>query len=228
MKPGDPDDSAGVIDITSDNEPESSPSRAKRQNSSSPTTGANVDMVDVQSGPPSSSTEADGDDDFDIDALVREEEERLAKMKYNSSAAVASSSAQPSASPTAPAPKATYINAGADDDEAMWDELNGLGDESFLPPPPPPAHTDDEDMWDVVREMDTATDVQQPYVPPPPPPPEPEHALPGLEAANENGGGAGAGDTSTVEESAGEDKELVGEEKEKRPTNDDDWDDMYL
>jgi replication fork protection complex subunit Csm3/Swi3 len=227
MKPGDPDDSAGVIDITSDNEPESPPSRAKRQKSSSPTTDANADMVDVQSGPPSSSTEADGDDNFDIDALLREEEERLAMMKYNSSAAVASSSAQASASPVALAPKTTYINAGADDDEAMWDELNGLGDESFSLPPPPLAHADDEDMWDVVREMDTATDVQQPYVLPPPSPP-PKHALPVLQAANENGGGGGSRYTSTVEESTGEDKELVGEEKERRPTNADDWDDMYL
>jgi len=63
--------------MTSDNEPES-PSRAKRQKIiNRPQLIANVDMVNVQSGPPSSSTEADGDDNFDIDALVREEEEAV-------------------------------------------------------------------------------------------------------------------------------------------------------
>jgi hypothetical protein len=248
MKPedltGDPD-APGIIDLTSDIEPDSSPSRKKQRRSSSPTT--DVDMVNVPSGPPSSGTEVD-DDDFDIDALVKEEEERLAQMKDNSSAATTSFSPRALA---ALAPKATYRDAEADDDdEAMWDELNGLGDELISPPPPPlstgltptaptalppplTAPGGDEDMWDVVREMDAGMDVQQPYIPPPPPPHveevqvEPEHApstAAGAESANGNGDSVGG--TNTVEQV--KEKELVEEGKGTRPTNDDDWEDMYL
>jgi replication fork protection complex subunit Csm3/Swi3 len=258
MKPEDPDlgnaDTTGVIDLTSDIEPEaSSPSRAQQirpsKVPSSPTTDADADVnmdLDVHSRPPSSSTEVD-DDDFDIDALIKDEEERLAKMRAASSASASTSSPSVATAPVISVPqtaKATSRDTGADDDEeAMWDELNGLGDESIPPPPPPPPamptsvpHDEDEDMWDVVREMDAGIDdvQQRPYVPPPPPTPPPpvveeihvSQPEPQSENAPSSANVIASGHSNAVDEDA--DKAEDKEKEEKRPTNDEDWEDMYL
>jgi hypothetical protein len=238
MKPEDNADSTGVIDLTSDIEPDSasSPSRAnqKRPSSPSPATRADVDadvnMDEADASQPPSTNEAD-DGDFDIDALMTEEEERLAKMRAESSASASAASPSVVAAVLAPQTvKATYRDAGTDDDdEAMWAELNGLEDDSFPPSPPPPraapAQTlpdEDEDMWDVVREMDTGMEdaQQQPYVPPPPPIEEVQIPLPEPEVALST-----VNISANVDEEA-EEKQLVCEEK--RATNDEDWEDMYL
>lgn len=243
MKPEDHADSSGVIDLTSDIEPDtaSSPSRPnpKRPPKSSLSTTTDADVMDMDedapSRPPSSVTEVD-DDDFDIDALMNDEEEKLAKMWAASSAATSSSTSAPAnVSGPAPQAQATYNDAVADDDEAaMWDELNGLGGGSYPPPSPlPPAvrvqvpPDEDEDIWDVVRGINSGKDgvEERPYIPPPPPP------LPlsvsESEPAPTTVNGIGGGDSNTVGEVAGNDKEVASEEK-KGTNDDDDWEDMYL
>lgn len=214
-----------MIDLTSDIETDSSPTRAKHKQkplNSSPRAAnersVDVDMDLMDAAPPSSSTEPD-DDQFDIDALMREEEEeRLAKMREASSAA---------------APKTTY-KPGADyDEEAMWDELNGMGmaGDSLSPPPVVQVPTD-EDMWDIVREMDADVDVaQESYVQLLPLPPQSEHTNPTPEPQPElppTTDGGESGDSTTVP-SVNEGREgTANEGEETRPTNDEDWDDMYL
>jgi replication fork protection complex subunit Csm3/Swi3 len=104
---------------------------------------------------PPSSSEAE-DDDFDIDAVVREEEKRLAAFR-----------AQRSVSPAPPAPKARYKilppEDGMDiDEEAMWNDLEIFDDSIPNPAPPPPKSSEpslsvadqDEEMWDMVRELE--------------------------------------------------------------------------
>ncbi|KAG2357674.1 replication fork protection component Swi3-domain-containing protein [Suillus spraguei] len=105
--------------------------------------------------PPSSEAE---DDDFDIDAVVREEEKRLAAFR-----------AQRSVSPAPPAPKAKYkilppeVADGMEiDEEAMWNDLEIFDDQIRNPTPPPPKSSkpsllvddQDEEMWDMVRELE--------------------------------------------------------------------------
>lgn len=105
---------------------------------------------------PPSSSEAE-DDDFDIDAVIREEEKRLAALR-----------AERSVSPAPPAPKARYKSLPTEvadgtsiDEEAMWDHFEAFDDPILSPvPPPPKSHgpsliaDDDEEMWDMVRELE--------------------------------------------------------------------------
>lgn len=122
-----------------------------------------IDSVDasgdsVLSRPPSlpPSSSEDEDDDFDIDAVIREEEKRLAALR-----------AERSASPAPPAPKARYKslpNEVADgtsiDEEVMWNDLDAFDDPILDPIRPPPKGSgpslvvDDEEMWDMVRELE--------------------------------------------------------------------------
>lgn len=220
MKPEDATDQndENVVDLTSDIEPDSSPSginqKVQPPRSSSPTTDIDMDM-DLPSRPPSSATDFD-DDDYDIDALLKEEEERLEKIR-----AAAASTSVSSGNTTIPKPTATYRNASTeDDDEAMWAELNDVDGDSAPAPAnsaPKVAHTDeDDDMWDIMGDTVTA-----PYVPPSPP-----HIANGqishpdqepMAAAN---GSMGHGGVDNAEE--------ITKPVEIRPTNDEDWDDMYL
>ncbi|KAG1891075.1 Swi3-domain-containing protein [Suillus subluteus] len=106
---------------------------------------------------PPSSSEAE-DDDFDIDAVVREEEKRLAAFR-----------AQRSVSPAPPAPKAKYKTLPPEvademdiDEEAMWNDLEIFDNPIPNPAPPPPKSSkpsllvddQDEEMWDMVRELE--------------------------------------------------------------------------
>ncbi|KAG2157167.1 replication fork protection component Swi3-domain-containing protein [Suillus clintonianus] len=141
VKPGENDDD-DVIDLTDPNI-----ESTKNDDSSSSR---------APSLPPSSS-EAE-DDDFDIDAVVREEEIRLAAFR-----------AQHSVSPAPPAPKAKYkilppeVADGMDiDEEVMWNDLEIFDDPISNPAPLPPksnkpsllADDQDEEMWDMVRELE--------------------------------------------------------------------------
>ena len=106
----------------------------------------------IPTRPPSSASEhASVDDDFDIDAFIRSEADHAVS--------------QPAPPASAPKAKHTYGRLKEHpgltaEDETMWDEL--VGDEPVLaptakPPGAVPAERlfdEDEDMWDVVREME--------------------------------------------------------------------------
>ncbi|KAH7914681.1 replication fork protection component Swi3-domain-containing protein [Hygrophoropsis aurantiaca] len=146
-KPGyDEDD---VIDLTSGPEEglDAPRSDAEEKNASS----------GPASLPPSSEAEDDYDD-FDIDAVIREEEQRLAVMR-------AANASEPTPQTTS---KGTYRSQPTTDsmdidEDAMWDDLEAFNKSS--PPSAPQidgtrtseksvTHDQDEDMWDVVRELE--------------------------------------------------------------------------
>lgn len=227
MKPEDLDDDA---EADAEELPEaSSQPRAVHSKSSSPVTDLDVEMeMDGISRPPSSTTELDAEDDFDIDALIREEEAKTQKLK----AANASASASPGPSgQRTQAPKAAARPTNDDDD--MWDILDNLDDQPAPPSgpssgrqamPEPSSRPPDEDdeMWDIADEMGMGGG---PYDPPPPPPAQEQIHRPVTEAGS--GDGTVKGDTSQGSNSvAGE--FARSEESRKKPTNDEDWDDMYL
>ncbi|KAG6900851.1 hypothetical protein C0993_009969 [Termitomyces sp. T159_Od127] len=135
------------------------------------------------SHPPSSASELD-DDGFDIDAIIREEEERLAKERNSSGPTETTSttggqnnivaddddadmwealdSMQGAASQVATA----HSKAGkTDEDDAMWDDIDVLQD-AAKPAHLPLVRDEDEDMWDVLREMENDDSVRKPKSPP--------------------------------------------------------------
>ncbi|KZT70163.1 Swi3-domain-containing protein [Daedalea quercina L-15889] len=117
------------------------------------------------SHPPSSEPpSSDGFDDFDIDAMIREEEERRAAEESSTRIDIGRNSV--------PQPK----SAAQDDDDAMWDALDEGA--SHTPGPAPAQYAsisshaglppdEDEDMWDVIREMeaDESSKVSVPWAP---------------------------------------------------------------
>ncbi|EGN95973.1 hypothetical protein SERLA73DRAFT_170413 [Serpula lacrymans var. lacrymans S7.3] len=163
QKPGD-DDSA--VDLTSD--VELAPSTKDIQRSASVTR-----MDDHQrssSRPPSlppSSSEPE-DDDFDIDAVIREEEERAAAMKADSAMSASVVSTTSIATPSTN-PQYSNRNSGVRvpdlDDEDMWEALDAFEDPLLDTPsdqlgvkpaslPAADAQGEDEDMWDIAREIE--------------------------------------------------------------------------
>ncbi|KAH7926302.1 Swi3-domain-containing protein [Leucogyrophana mollusca] len=160
------DDGEDVIDLTSDRDPSGGVGGSR----------SGTEEDDAPSHPPSLPPSSDGeDDDFDIDAVIREEEERLAAMRAANLT---------STSPPRTAPKATYRsqpNTDADppslmdvDEDMMWDEIDAFQDPLLQPSPRsttassqvPDAsttsntdHDQDEDMWDVVRELEGVENI---------------------------------------------------------------------
>lgn len=169
--------------------------------------------IDKDSQPPKSSSSSPApnvEDDFDIDTFVREEEERLARMRAASSSV--SVSAAVSSPATKAVPRATYKAGAADEaEEAMWDAVNGVEDvisstsDAVSKLVQAPVH-EDEDMWDLMNDGPGPSDA--PYVPPP---------VPAIVEGGSEGGGGG-GNVQAHE----------GGSVSRRPTNDEDWDDMYL
>ncbi|KAG6874193.1 hypothetical protein C0995_003739 [Termitomyces sp. Mi166 len=144
------------------------------------------------SRPPSSGSELDDDDDFDIDAVIREEEERLARERNSSvptnttliigdqttkrniavdddDAAMweAVDSMQGAASQTSQG----IIPHLKVDDDAMWEEIDAL-QKAAESTHPPPVRDEDEDMWDVLREMENDDLAHKPQSRPIAPDPE--------------------------------------------------------
>lgn len=130
------------------------------------------------------------------------------------------------------------IDALMEEEEgAKWVELNGASAPPSPPPVPPPVPStvrmqqanlpdEDEDMWDVVRELNSGMSVQLPYIPPSPStdPMPPTTAVSGNTHGDKSPGvdtGKDAADGNTTTDKG----KGRGEE---RPTNDDDWEDMYL
>jgi hypothetical protein len=188
-----------TIDLTSDIEPEkSSPHHPKRPTHNSSSPASDVD-VDMINIPTRPPSSAIETYDDDFDIdALMEEEER-----------------------------------------AKWVELNGASAPSSPPPVPStvrmqPANlpSEDEDMWDVVRELNSRMDVQLPYIPPPPSTQvqaaqelEPTTAVAGdtHESPGVDTGRDAADGSTTTDKDKG--RREAGKE---RPTNDDDWEDMYL
>ncbi|KDQ60940.1 hypothetical protein JAAARDRAFT_125198 [Jaapia argillacea MUCL 33604] len=154
------------IDLTSDVEPD-------EENASKAATGSNLTDTDVHmhdsrppTRPPSSASErpTTDDDEFDLDMMIRQEEE----MRVEDVAAAANSNVTYRSNNAKSSSKAID-----EDEEAMWAEMMAMGAFADDPPPPssdPPDQSnvtatttrqnpsdslDDEDMWDIVREMES-------------------------------------------------------------------------
>ncbi|KAG5645243.1 hypothetical protein DXG03_006660 [Asterophora parasitica] len=200
-KPEEDDDLTENMEETEIRDPETGSSRG-----SSPVSGGAA-YASSSSCPPSRppSSGAELDDDFDIDAVIRAEEERQAREAAGSSPSVAPTNAAEKGKakavvsddedesmwdvidamgtfPPTQAPSTTTTRM--DDDDAMWDELHTLEASTVTvsaPTKPPPVQqpmNEDEDMWDVVREVENDAGAQKPQPTPMPaaaaaPPPLP-------------------------------------------------------
>lgn len=120
----------------------------------------------------------------------------------------------------------------SNDDEDMWDFLDNLDDRSAPPSRPssgkqpmaePSSRPPDEDdeMWDIAEEMGMAGGF---YGPPPSAPTREQIQKPVAGASSSDA--IVNGDTNQGDNEAAGD--VVSEENRKKPTNDEDWDDMYL
>lgn len=207
-KPEELDDGGNIVDLTSDVEPASSPSRVKPPQSSSPATDHDMDMdMEHPTRPPSSGTDYDGDEGaFDLDAVLREqEEEELQKLR--ASAAAASARVAPKQIET------------VDDDEmdALWAELDNAPSGPASAPPPRLVPDEDEDMRDIMQD----TEPEAAWVP---------SAAPDMaEVAAVLSPPSNAEQATTAPGASAAEVEAKDFQPatETRPTNDDDWDDMY-
>ncbi|KAG6845325.1 hypothetical protein H0H87_010782 [Tephrocybe sp. NHM501043] len=195
-----PEDDIDVIDLTKNPGDDPTTKSMPSEASSPMSNGAAYASSSSRppSRPPSSGSEMD-DDDFDIDAVIRDEEERLAKEKSFSNPTTILASIEnkgfsdKSRDDTAgeddddlamwealdlmegTMPQITYpltTPSRLDEDNAMWDELDALQSAPH-PALQPPVQDDDEDMWDVVREMETDTTVPKTLPPVTAPKPQP-------------------------------------------------------
>lgn len=171
---------------------------------------------------PSSSASIREEDDFDIDAVIREEEERLAA----SATASSSHTVVPASIQTKPAVLIPATQPAGDEDEAMWDEF-GFDDDALMsvtqqpPAPPAPEHSpvpttvdEDEDMWDIVRELEEEQSRQA------------QTRVLATEASTGHGGPSASSAPSITAAGSGQ---VEGSEKERaQATNDEGWDEMYL
>ncbi|KAI0340103.1 Swi3-domain-containing protein [Trametopsis cervina] len=142
---GDPSDGSNSdSDSDRDVEPVAAATSAARSNSP-PTRPPSSASERPSSAPPD-------DDEFDIDAMIQEDEERQA--------------AESASYASLPQPPSTQGLSEPDEDQDMWDQLDAAFDDVQAPAQPPQAmDADDDDMWDIVREMeDNASSA-----PPPPP-----------------------------------------------------------
>jgi replication fork protection complex subunit Csm3/Swi3 len=190
-----------VDDSSSESEPEQVEDRVATARSTSPATSRSNS---VPTRPPSSASSrqssAPPDDDFDIDAMIREEEERQTAQAVSSLP-----TQQKSRSEIRPV-------SLPDEDQDMWDQLDGgfgeeLTSQSSRPPPQISSTGDemeDQDMWDLVREMESTASNANVPVP-----------LPAAPSSDRAGG-------SSIGPNADNSK------KQPPATNDEGWDEMYL
>ncbi|KAH0583820.1 hypothetical protein H2248_009419 [Termitomyces sp. 'cryptogamus'] len=181
-----PEDDDEVIDLTEIHHGDATLQSGSSRASSPASNGAAYASSSsrLPSRPPSSTSGLD-DDDFDIDAVIHEEEERLAKesnsfdptkitlnienrtkrniVTGDDDAAMweALDSMQGAASETMQA--VTPSSKGGEDD-AMWNEIDTLQD-ATKSTHPPPVQDEDEDMWDVLREMENDDAARKPKSP---------------------------------------------------------------
>ncbi|GLB34906.1 putative swi3-domain-containing protein [Lyophyllum shimeji] len=172
-----PDDDEEIIDLTEIPEIQRGPSAAEVSSprASSPVSdGAAYASSSSRppSRPPSSGTDMDDDDDFDIDAVIRDEEERVARERAASQASATPANGRRDLihedddmamwealdstreNKSHAAPSTTTVSRMEED--AMWDELDALQDGVSASAKQSAQNLDeDEDMWDVVREMES-------------------------------------------------------------------------
>ncbi|KAG6898376.1 hypothetical protein C0992_009051 [Termitomyces sp. T32_za158] len=169
-----------VIDLTEDPRGDPTPQSGSSRASSPVSNGAAYasSSSHLPSRPPSSASELD-DDDFDIDAIIREEEERLARERNSSGPTTSTTGDHENTvadgddadmwealdSMQGAASQVTTAHSKAGEDEAMLDEIGMLQDAER------PAHLsvvrdEDEDMWDVLREMENDDSARKRKSPP--------------------------------------------------------------
>ena len=166
--------------------------------------------------PPSSASERpssvapDVDNDFDIDEIIREDEERqaAAARATNSSRPPHHSSQQPQPGPSRPPPQTQEI----DEDQEMWDQLDGGFDDEVVMQTPPAVRAnedvEDEDMWDLVREIEESGGSSASK-----PPPAASAHVPAPTATTAQGAPPAPAQAQDPPQPA---------------TNDEGWDEMYL
>ncbi|KZT26537.1 Swi3-domain-containing protein [Neolentinus lepideus HHB14362 ss-1] len=224
MKPDDP------IDLASDSEDDDADDGQRAQVE---TRGSSIDDVGSRgasrvpsagaSRPPSSRSvdPATDGNDFDIDAMIREQEEMEAEQglapKENKPRSVDKYGSKPASE-----------DAMDLDEEAMWDDMMMADFTGAVPSIPAVASSettapqsqkdditagshavDDEDMWDVVREMETEAQ----------------------EAGQQDATASESGPAPSEEEidgHGGEHSEISSPQKKQRISNADDWEDMYI
>ncbi|KAK7693523.1 hypothetical protein QCA50_003091 [Cerrena zonata] len=137
------------------------------------------------------------DSDFDFDAMIEEDQQQM----------YSAGPLPPSSPPSEAFATQSKPSADDDDDEDMFDKLDASFDYSALDGTTAVASTaqrtsvaadEDEDMWDMVREMEMEESTRQS---------EHQPSLPSAAASTQDG---------------------QPEQSAPRPTNDDGWDDMYL
>lgn len=208
-KPEELDDGVNIVDLTSDVEPASSPSHIKPPQSSSPATDHDMDMeMEQPTRPPSSGTDYEGDEGaFDLDAVLREhEEEELQRLRASAAAASARV-----------APKQQVETVDDDEMDALWAEFNNAPSGPTPAPPPRLVPDEDEDMWDIMQD----TEPEAAWVPSAAP--DMVEVAAALLPPSDVGHAASATGASVAEVEA---KDIQPTTK-TRPTNDDDWGDMY-
>ncbi|KNZ71797.1 Chromosome segregation in meiosis protein 3 [Termitomyces sp. J132] len=133
-----PEDDDEVIDLTEIHHGDATLQSGSSRASSPASNGAAYASSSsrLPSRPPSSTSGLD-DDDFDIDAVIHEEEETMQAV--------------------------TPSSKGGEDD-AMWNEIDTLQD-ATKSTHPPPVQDEDEDMWDVLREMENDDAARKPKSP---------------------------------------------------------------
>ena len=95
-----------------------------------------------------------------------------------------------------------------DEDEAMWDALDDLPNEPFVPKPAPTHSMDeDEDMWDMMREMEMEAEAAAKASNPLPLPSSSTNDVSAQPAPGPGG--------------------LVGQDPTRKASNDEGWDEMY-
>ena len=128
--------------------------------------------------------------------MIREDEQSRAQASTNAAASLKTTS-------SGPAPVSNI-----DEDEAMWDALDDLPNEPFVPKPAPTHSMDeDEDMWDMMREMEMEAEAAAKASNPLPLPSSSTNDMSAQPAPGPGG--------------------LVGQDPTRKASNDEGWDEMY-
>jgi replication fork protection complex subunit Csm3/Swi3 len=246
---GDDDDQSGHKDERDEN------LTANRSETADPNTSGQPQRREPASSPPphplTSAPDHNGvpDEDFNIDAMLREEEEQRLSSAVPAPAVPSVDPPQTNPSHAHESPQtrpSTHKPASpTDNDEgaAMWDAFDvSEFDEAFVPAPRAVSGPEagggggdeaDEDMWDVVREMEMEQAQPETRVPPDQSKP-PENGvsiaapLSGVENGPEEDTSSASVPPPVADQGQAEKGRLQVPQDERKATNDEGWDEMYL